>query len=121
MVDKISVIVNNTQQNLDMLIGNHRSFEFYANLPMGAKHNLRVDFNDTYHEFLLGVDKAGKRLIVTSDDCCDYKCIIITEADGMFNVKQEPRMQYRHSEEDHAVAPTDVKKRPTSSWKFWKH
>lgn len=117
-----TVIVNNTQQDLAMKVGNHHYFVHFANLAKGAKKNLRVGYNDTYQEFLMGVDKAGNKLIVTSDECCDYKRITITEScDGKFDVEREPRRRpdaaADSSEPDAAAAPASKKQ---SSWRFWK-
>jgi len=55
-------------------------------------------------------------LIVSSDECCDYKCIIIKEVDGEFNVEKEPRWQF--SDEATVETPTAVKKSKLS-WRFW--
>lgn len=88
-----TMIVNKTKKALDMKVGNHHYFEDFISVPQGAKHTMRVDYNDTYQEILIGVDESGKRLIVTSDDCFDYKCITITEVDGHFDVHKVPRRQ----------------------------
>ncbi len=111
-----TVIVNNTAHALKMKVGNHRSFVDFATLDKGAKHTMNVDCNTTYHEFLMGVDIKGKRLIVSSDECCDYKCIIIKEVDGEFNVEMEPRCQF--GDEATVETPNAVKKSKLS-WRFW--
>jgi len=123
MAAKTTVIVNNTQQDLTMQVGNHRYFVHFAKLAKGAKKNLLVDYNDTYQEYLMGEDKAGKKLIVTSDECCDYKSITITESNGEFDVQRVPRRRYaasgsvEYSSDDEAAAPASKKK---FSWRFWK-
>lgn len=106
-----TVIVNNTKKDLDMKVGNHHYFADFTSVRSGAKHTMRIDYNDTYQEFLIGVDESGKKLIVTSDECCDYKCITITEVDGHFNVHKVPRRQYK---------PTtpDVRRRPAKQLKL---
>lgn len=86
-----TVIVNNTKKDLDMKVGNHKYFADFTSVRSGDKHTMRIDYNDTYQEFLIGVAEDGKRLIVTSDDCCDYKSITITEVDGHLNVHKVPR------------------------------
>lgn len=125
MGDSSTVIVNNTQRELDIQVGNHQYFVHFASLPKGEKHKLRVGYSDTYQEFLMGVDKSGKKLIVTSDDCCDYKCITISEVDGKFDVQREPRRHFSHADDsstaDNAQPSAIASKKPTrSSWRFWK-
>lgn len=74
-----------------MQVGNHHHFVALTTLEKDAKCTMPVDFNATYQEYLMGVDETGKKLIVTSDDCCDYKCITIQEANGKFDMHKEPR------------------------------
>lgn len=119
MAENTTVIVNNTQQDLTMQVGNHQYFVHFANLAKGDKKNVRVDYNDTYQEFLMGVDKAGNKLIVTSDECCDYKCITITENDGKFDVQREPRRRFAGGSSEDA-APASKKQTTRSIWRFWK-
>jgi hypothetical protein len=124
----VTVIVNNTQQVLDMKVGNSVYLVDVARLRRGAKHTMQVDYSDTYQEYkirVLGSDGShGADLVVTSDDCCDYKCITITEVDGKLGLQREPRVLCRsveqYSQEYYESAP--VPKRQcsgTSSWKFW--
>ncbi|KAG0612367.1 hypothetical protein M758_6G022100 [Ceratodon purpureus] len=119
MAPAVTEIVNNTQQALNMKVGNHHYFVDFAKIGKGEKHSMQVDYNDTYQEFLMGCDRTGKKLIVTSDDCCDYKCITITEVDGKFDVKRVPRTNFRATEETKAAAP--IAKKPchghSSSWR----
>ena len=84
-------IINKTQGTLTMQVGNHHHFVALTTLEKDAKCTMPVDFNATYQEYLMGVDETGKKLIVTSDDCCDYKCITIQEANGKFDMHKEPR------------------------------
>ena len=113
-----TVIVNDTAHALNMKVGNHRYFVDFATLDKGATHTMNVDSNTTYHEFLMGEDIKGKRLIVSSDECCDYKCIIIKEVDGEYNVEKEPRWQF--SDEGTVETPTPIAvKKSKLSWRFW--
>lgn len=48
------------------------------------------------------LDTKGKRLIVSSDDCCDYQCIVNKESG---NVEQEAR---RELNSDDAVETPNV-------------
>jgi hypothetical protein len=115
MAENTTVIVNNTQQDLAMQVGNHMYFVPFANLAKGAKKKLRVDYNDTYQEFLMGVDKAGNKLIVTSDECCDFKCITITESDGKFDVQREPRWHHPTNSASSADSSPSSKKPSSKS------
>lgn len=110
MAPAVTEIVNNTQQVLNMRVGNHHYFVDFAKIRKGAKHRMQVNYNDTYQEFsLMGPDPAGKNnVVVTSDDCCDYKCITITETvDGHFTVDRVPRMHYRSMESEEEPAPEE--------------
>lgn len=124
MAPTVTEIVNNTQQVLNMKVGNHQYFVDFAKIRKGDKHTMQVDYNDTYQEFLMGPDRTGKNLIVTSDDCCDYKCITIKEVDGQFTVDRIPRMHNRSVEEETDAASAPVAKKQChgpSSWKtLWK-
>lgn len=105
-------IVNNTQQVLNVKVGNHKFFVDFAKIRKGSKHRMPVDYNDTYQEFWMGPDRTGKNVIVTSDDCCDYKCITITEVNGQFIVDRVPRMHYHAVEEESATDFAPAAKRP---------
>lgn len=121
MAPAVTEIVNKTQQVLNMKVGNHHYFVDFAKIGKGAKHVMQVDYNDTYQEFLMGSDRTGKDLIVTSDDCCDYKCITITEVDGQFDVERIPRMNFRSSSEEAEVGAPRALKKHGSTWKtMWK-
>lgn len=110
-----TVIVNATAHALTMKIENRLYSVDFATLDKGAKYTMNVDSNDTYQEFLMGVDTKGKRLILSSDECCDYKCIVIKEVDGEFDVEKEPR---RHFSNEAVSTPAAVKKSKLS-WRFW--
>jgi hypothetical protein len=114
-----TVIVNHTQEPMHMKVGNQRHFADLTTVAKGAKYTMRVDFNTTYQEFLMGVDAQGKKLIVSSDDCCDYKCITVKEVNGKFDVHKEPRLHVV----DTTTSSTDgvaAKKPMFSSWKLWR-
>lgn len=91
-------IVNQTHQVLDMKVGNSVYFVHMAHLARGATHTVLVDYSDTYQEYKFSPLKSSTRddsssnLVVTSDECCDYKRITITEVDGQLTVQREPRV-----------------------------
>lgn len=134
-------IVNNTQWVLDVQVGNSVYFVQLAQLRRGATHTVLVDCTDTYQEYKFSpLGSTGSdanhiphiSLVVTSDDCCDYKRITISEVDGKLAViEREPREYPRSGElflqdslsaPDRPVVPTkqcsssDV---GISSWKWW--
>ena len=102
-----TVIVNDTKQVLSMKVGNHRHFADLATVQQGATYTMEVDFNATYREFQFtgveGRDRGDQnqnqnrynhnKLIVSSDECCDYSCITVKEVDdsGKLGVQKEPR------------------------------
>ena len=114
-----TVIVNHTQEPLHMKVGNQRHFAELTTVAKGAKYTMHVDFNATYQEFLMGVDAQGKNLIVSSDDCCDYKCITIKEANGKFDVHKEPRRDVVDTVTTSSCGVA-AKKPMFSSWKLWR-
>ncbi|KAG0616246.1 hypothetical protein M758_5G101600 [Ceratodon purpureus] len=126
--NRITQIVNNTQQVLDMKVGNSLYSVDLARLGSGAKHTMQVDYTDTYQEYkihVLGSDGSNMAiLVVTSDDCCDYKCIVISEVDGKFDLRKEPRVRCRsvdlYSDEYKSESPVPKKQcTGAPSWKFW--
>jgi hypothetical protein len=118
MAPSVTEIVNNTKHVLNMKVGNHRYFVDFAKIRRGAKHTMQVDYSDTYQEFLMGKDRTGKNIIVTSDDCCDYQCITITEVDGKFTVYRVPRIRSRSGEQEPASAAVA---KHGATWKtLWK-
>ena len=121
MAAATTVIVNHTQEPLHMKVGNQPHFADLATLAKGAKYTMRVDSNATYQEFLMGVDAQGKELIVSSDDCCDYKCITVKEVDGKFDVHKEPRRQHvvdLTTTSNHGDGAAAAKKPMFSSWRL---
>jgi hypothetical protein len=131
-------IVNHTTKALTVKLGNNRVYTEIATVEKDAVYKVSVDSNATYHEFCMGVDAAGKPIIVNSDECVDNQEITITEMDGKFNLVKVPRQiqrqvdQTRHvySSKRTPTAPsinTATKSRQpssssttTSSWTFWK-
>ena len=116
-----TVFVNLTQEPMHMKVGNQRHFADLATVAKGAKYTMRVDSNATYQEFLMGVDAQGKELIVSSDDCCDYKCITVKEVNGKFDVHKEPRDRAVDTVTTSSSRIGGAAKKPMfSSWKLWR-
>lgn len=116
-----TVIVNLTQEPMHMKVGNQRHFADLTTVAKGAKYTMRVDSNATYQEFLMGVDAQGKKLTVSSDDCCDYKCITVKEVNGKFDVHKEPRDRAVDTVTTSSSRIGGAAKKPMfSSWKLWR-
>lgn len=117
-----TLFVNQTGNVVNMKVGNNRSSTPIASIAGGGQFRMPVNMNDTYREFLVGVDSdARKTVIVTSDDCCDYQCITIKEiADGTIDLLREPR----HQQQTDGTAKLEqmtsqAAKKPWFAWKMW--
>jgi hypothetical protein len=129
-------IINHTTKALTVKLGNNRVYTEIATVEKDAVYKVSVDSNATYHEFCMGVDAAGKPIIVNSDECVDNQEITITEMDGKFNLVKVPRQiqrkvdQTRHDQSSkHTPAAPSIStatksRKPssstTTSWTFWK-
>ncbi|KAH8947641.1 hypothetical protein BDL97_11G053200 [Sphagnum fallax] len=91
-------IINHTTKALKVKLGNNRVYTEIATVEKNAAYKVSVDSNATYHEFCMGVDAAGKLIIVNSDDCVDNQEITITEMDGKFNLVKVPRQTQRRGQ-----------------------
>ncbi|CAM6024253.1 unnamed protein product [Sphagnum balticum] len=107
-------IVNRTSKALKLQVGNNRVYREIAIVEKDGVYKISVDPNATYHEFCMGVDAAGKSVIVDSDECVDNKCITITESvDGKFDVVKVPRQHIQQPQVDQ-VAPTTFRSAGTT-------
>ncbi|KAH8963720.1 hypothetical protein BDL97_04G028000 [Sphagnum fallax] len=107
-------IVNRTSKALKLQVGNNRVYREIAIVEKDGVYKISVDPNTTYHEFCMGVDAAGKSVIVDSDECVDNKCITITESvDGKFDVVKVPRQHVQQPQVDQ-VAPTTFRSAGTT-------
>lgn len=126
MSEPTIVIHNATQGDLKMQVGNHRYFVYLTTVQKDKDYTMPVDFNATYQEYLMGEDSTGKKLIVSTDDCCDYKSITIKETYGEFDVQKVPRRaaaattpeSANYSDEQSSSAAAGGKK-PKTNWRFW--
>lgn len=115
-----TAIVNKTRQDLKVKVGNQRHFADLATVPkLGGNYTMDMDVNGTYREFQItgstssGPADEGKKLVLSSDECCDYSCITIKEGDGKFDVHKEPRRRPSSS----SSRATKPKK---SIWTLWR-
>ena len=141
-----TVFVNHTQGPLKLQVGNPHYKADLATVEKDGKYTIEVDFNATYHEYFMGAvhGASDKKLVVSTDDCCDYKSITIKElGNGTFEVHKDPRSSAPATAPP-AVTPTKTLKSLTPSvrgnqsafkfmggymkiipklgmnWKFWK-
>lgn len=89
-----TVIVNHTQQELR--VGNRNCFAKLAAIPVGGEHEVEIDVNWTYQEFSL--EPAGRgghvmKIIISSDECCDYERITVTMSEGSLRTEKIGRGQ----------------------------
>lgn len=113
MASNTTLFVNKTRDMVKMKVGNSQYSSDLASIEGGGgEYRMHVNMNDTYREFMVGIGSEGKRVIVTSDDCCDFQCITIKEVNGQIDLLREPRQQATSSANTAA-------KRPWFTWKMW--
>lgn len=122
-----TAIVNETGQDLKVKVGNQLHFADLATVRKGGKYTMDMDMNGTYREFQLtpagatttaratGAEggRNSMKLVLSSDECCDYSCITVKEVDGKFDVQKEPRGRSSSS----SSSSTKSKK---SIWTLWR-
>jgi len=85
-------ISNATKHFMKLQVGSARYASDLASVEAGGQYTIGVDFNATYREYIMQIDAPGfAKIIVSSDDLCDNKCITIKEEDGKLNVEKDPR------------------------------
>lgn len=132
-------VVNHTSKAMKVKVGFNRVFRDLATVEKDGVYKIAVDPNSTYQQFSMGVDAAGKPIIVDSDQLVDNMCITIAESDdGNFQVLKVPRRFHNSRELQEAscttppspaaaasvpVDPLRARKQagvPTSWVQFWK-
>ncbi|KAG0586073.1 hypothetical protein KC19_2G061700 [Ceratodon purpureus] len=105
-----TVIANETGQRLTMKMGDRNCFVRTASVRDGREYTMRLCMDWTYQEFVLEADgDPGRKLVVNSDDCCDYERITVKESDGVYAVHIVPRKTFCETEElDTAVATKET-------------
>jgi len=77
---------------MKLQVGSARYASDLASVAAGGKYTIGVDFNATYREYIVLIDAPGlAKLIVSSDDLCDNKCITIKEEGGKLSMERVPR------------------------------
>lgn len=87
----ITAIINRTGQALVLKVGAQNRFAKLATAKVGGEHKVEIDVNWTYQEFLLETATTGAtitKVIVNSDDCCDFERITVTESEGKLRVEK---------------------------------
>lgn len=85
-------IVNKTSRSLKLKVGNNLVFTDLTVVQKDSSYKVIVDPNATYQEYLMGKDRNGKPLIISSDDCADNKQITIQEdKDGNYITVKKAR------------------------------
>jgi hypothetical protein len=117
MAISTTLFVNQTKGLVKLKVGNSQYSSDVASIEGGGEYRMQVNMNDTYREFLVGVGSEGKKMIVTSDDCCDYECITIKEDGGNIDLLRQPRAG---ATADVVVAsPAKASKKSRFTWKIW--
>lgn len=119
-------IVNKTTKALKLKVGNNLVFTDLTVVQKDGSYKVVVDPNATYQEYLMGKDRNGKPVIISSDDCADNKQIIIQEdSNGNFSVVKKSRSsstskgpELLPSASHSGIGSSSSK--PGSSFKFWK-
>lgn len=106
---------------MKMQVGNNHRYSDLASIKGGGEYKLHVNMNDTYREFsvgIVGTDSADsmKRVIVSSDDCCEFKCITIKEVGGEIELLHQPRAEQQTLVSGSTSAS---KKKSWFSWGMW--
>lgn len=94
MVDgKITSMIQNASECVLILSGGSgHHFVPFAKLQKGGEYAMRLCMNWVYREFQLECEcDAGKKVLVTSVDCCDHERIYITKRDGQLVLDTAPR------------------------------
>nr|PNR30723.1 hypothetical protein PHYPA_027039 [Physcomitrium patens] len=116
-MDMITSMIRNASKCILILsAGSGHYFVPVAKVEKGGEYAMRLGMNWAYREFQLEYeDDAGKKVLVTSDDCCDYERITITERDGQLVLDTVPRNHYGPSSSE-AGWQTKTIKRSFLSW-----
>jgi hypothetical protein len=120
-----TVIVNHTQVELVLRVGSQNCSAELARIVVGGEHKIELDVNWTYQEFsLVPKGLAVKKIILDSDDCCDYERITVTISGGTLQLDKVARGQINadHPGDHLANWKFYFNWRPTwpkFNWRFW--
>lgn len=118
-------IINKTGKALKLKVGNNLVFTDLTVVQKDCSYRVYVDPNATYQEYLMGKDRNGKPLIISSDDCADNKSITVKEdSDGNFFTEKRSRNSSGRAAAGLSSAPSSSRQAagPTKAGgsKFWK-
>jgi len=118
-------IVNKTSRSLKLKVGNNLVFTDLTVVQKDSSYKVIVDPNATYQEYLMGKDRNGKPLIISSDDCADNKQITIHEDnDGNYTTVKKARNPTPKgaalSSSDSTSESGSSSSKAGSTSKFWK-
>lgn len=126
-----TTIVNRTKYPVVLRVGHQNCFAKLATIEVGGKHTIEIDVHWTYQEFALEPVTSGAtalmKIIVNSDDCCDYERLTVTESGGKFQVDKVARAHFnygtdgRHPEVRRGWESyfTWLSNWPKFNWRFW--
>jgi len=116
-------IINKTGRALKLKVGNNLVFTDLTVMQRDCSYRVYVDPNATYQEYLMGKDRNGRPLIISSDDCADNKSITVKEDnDGNFITEKKSRNSGKTAGLSSAPSSSSRAAGPTRSGgsKFWK-
>ncbi|KAG0561104.1 hypothetical protein KC19_9G037500 [Ceratodon purpureus] len=116
-----TVIDNRTGEVMILKVGNQNCFAELGTIGVGGEYKVEIDVNWTYQEFSLQPAKGRglKKIIVSSDDCCDFERLTVTESGGEFQVDKVARGQ------SNSRVPSIINSWrryftwPKFNWRFW--
>ena len=118
-----TVIANRTGEVLILKVGNQNCLAKLGTIAVGGEHKVDLDVNWTYQEFSLEQFKQGvtKKIVVSSDDCCDFERLTVTESRGEFQVDKVARGQKSDAPHDVPLISnwSSFFTWPKLSWRFW--
>lgn len=118
-----TVIVNRASEALVLKVGNQNCFAKLATIRAGGEHKVEIDVNWTYQEFSLEPVKAGtgslEKIVVSSDDCCDFERISVTESGGRLHVGKVARGQSHTGTVSFISNWRTYFTSPKFKWRFW--
>jgi VCBS repeat-containing protein len=120
-----TAIINRTEQALILRVGNQNCFAKLATVGVGGQHKVEIDVNWTYQEFSLEpaaqltTGATLQKLIVNSDDCCDFERITVTQSGGTLQADKIPRGKLHGADGEPCITWRSYFSWPKLNWRFW--